>query len=530
MKQFLLLEFLFLTFFSVNAQKVKVTWGEVSKIELDYKSFVNGSGSDMIKLCTESNGGGLFSKKTITPVLARYNDKLTELNVRKYEVDNSGISFKNLLSIKGKVFMFTSEYDKETKSTIYYSQEIDIKNLNPIGKPINMGSFEALNKTSTSSVDFIISKDSTKLMTLAFSPFSKKGNEKYYMAVYDNNMKKMWENTVELPYMDKYIKVLNSIVTNDGKVGIIIKHYDKEVTSESVKGDDSRIPSYITKFLLYEKDNKTPKEYVLNTNEKFIHALKLTNDLNNNLTLFGMYKNKYNGYVSGFFTTNINTLTKEVSSSKMEAFPDALVDQIQIDKQGSDKDKDPGLSTYFSLEKIIDRADGSKDYILEFSRVIFHQGTTMYVNGRTSTTPSYWTYDYGDIIDINIKKDNKIFITRIPKMQSSRNSCIYSNFQVLPFNDKLVFFYNDEKDNIDRDIAKKPDDVSKFGKSVLAMAVIDAKAGLTRTIIYDHRDMDLTTCIRESRPLDSKRIGLYAQKGGGLFSSSKDMIGILEIY
>ena len=100
MKKYLLLGFAFLGLVVVKAQKVKVSWGEVSKIELNYNSFVNGQGSDMIKLCMESHGGGLFSKKTITPVLARYNDKLSELNVRKYEVDDNGISFNNLLSIK----------------------------------------------------------------------------------------------------------------------------------------------------------------------------------------------------------------------------------------------------------------------------------------------------------------------------------------------------------------------------------------------------------------------------------------------
>ncbi len=525
MKKYLLLGFVALGICTAKAQKVKVSWGEVSKIELNYNSFVNGQGSDMIKLCMESHGGGLFSKKTITPVLARYNDKLAELNVRKYEVEDNGISFNNLLSIKGRIFMFTSEYDRESKSTNYYSQEIDIKNLNPIGKPVNLGSFEALSRTSTTSVGFIISKDSSKVMALALSPYSKKDNEKYYMAVYDNTMKKMWDNTVELPYKDKFVKVLSSIVTNDGKVGIIIKHYDQEVTKESVRGDDSRVPSYKTKFLLYETGNKTPTEFLLNTNDKFIHTLQLTNDLNNNLTLFGLYKTKYNGYVSGFFTTNINKLTKEVTSSKMEAFPEDLVGQIKIDKQGSDKEKDPGFSTAFRLGKIIDRNDGSKDYLLEYALEVFHPGS---YNGKY-TTPSYWSYDYGDIIDINIKKDNKIFITRIPKMQSSINVRIYSNFQALPYQDKLVLLYNDEKDNIEREIAKKPDDVRKFGKSVLAMSVIDAKGNLSRSIIYDHREMDLTTCIRECTPIDDHRIGLYALKGSGLFSAAKDMIGILEI-
>ena len=62
---------------------------------------------------------------------------------------------------------------------------------------------------------------------------------------------------------------------------------------------------------------------------------------------------------------------------------------------------------------------------------------------------------------------------------------------------------------------KKPDDITNFGKSVLAMAVIDQKDNLTRNIVYDHRDMKLTTCVRVSQRLTGDKIGLYAHRNGG---------------
>jgi hypothetical protein len=422
--------------------------------------------------------------------------------------------------------MFTSQYDKDNKSTNFFCQKINITNLNPEGKPVNLGSFDAVNKKSQSTVGYEVSKDSSKILMLGLSPFSKKDNEKYYMAVYDNSMKKMWDNTVELPYKDKFVTIMDNIVTNDGKVGIIIKHYDQEVSNkESVRQDGSRMPSYKTKFLLYESGNTKPAEFVLNTKDKFVHTLQLTNDMNQNLMLFGLYKNKYNGYVSGFFTTTINKDTKEVTVSKMDAFPMEFIEQIKIDKQGSDKEKDPGLGDAFKLAKVVDRADGSKDYILEFQRAVYHPST---YNGKTWSAP-YWSYNYGDIVDICLKPNGSTVISRIPKMQSTINVLMYSTFQALPYKDKLLLFYNDERDNVERDLAKKPDDITKFSKSVLAMATIDAKGTLTRSTLLDHKEMKLTTCIRESQPLDGKRIGLYALKGAGVFSSAKDMVGILEI-
>lgn len=44
--------------------------------------------------------------------------------------------------------------------------------------------------------------------------------------MYDTDLKKLWEQTVELPYLDKYIDILDHVVTNEGKVGVLIKHYD----------------------------------------------------------------------------------------------------------------------------------------------------------------------------------------------------------------------------------------------------------------------------------------------------------------
>lgn len=512
------------------AQQVKITWSEESKTELDYNSFVNGKGTDMIKLCFEYHGGGLFGgKRTVTPVLARYNDKLAEMNVRKYEVEENSINFNNLMSVKGRIYLFTSQYDKDSKSTSFYCQPLHIDNLNADGKIINLGSFDAINKTSQSHVGYGLSKDSSKILMFGLSPYSKKGNEKYYMAVYDQDMKKQWQNTVELPYLDKYISILGTLITNEGKVGVIIKHYDQEVTSESIKGDGSRMPSYKTKLLLYEGNNQKPAEFLLNTGDKFIHTLQLSHDKDNNLVLFGLYKNKYNGYISGYLLANINTSSKEVSIKKMDAFPTELVELIKIDRQGSDKEKDPGLGNAFRLVSVIDRDDASKDYLLEYSSEVFHPGTSYY-NGKTwVNTPPYWEYNYGDVIDLSIKKNGSTVICRIPKMQTSRNVRMYSNFKAMPYKDKLLLFYNDDKDNVDRDLAKRPDDIVKFNKGVLAMAVIDSKGNLTRSVVLDHKDMKLTTCIRESCLLGNNRLGLYAQKNGGLFSAAKDMIGILEV-
>jgi hypothetical protein len=61
------------------------------------------------------------------------------------------------------------------------------------------------------------------------------------------------------------------------------------------------------------------------------------------------------------------------------------------------------------------------------------------------------------------------------------------------------------------------------------MGSIDDKGTVSRDILFRNKDNKLTTAVRECVRIGPNRIGLYAQKGGGLFSASKDMIGILEV-
>ena len=546
MKKTILAPILILLFTQIaNAQQTRITWGDLSKIELTFNSFVKGAGSDMIKLCLDEKKAGFFSKGKMTPILVRYDNKLQEKNVQEYKADEDGVKLDKVLSIRGKLYLFTNRYDKDSKSTSYMCVPIDIVTLKATGKIINLGSFEAISKNKQSDVEYELSSDSTKLIMFGKAPTAKKENEKYYMGVYDENMNKLWNKTVELPYQSRFISIFDDLVTNDGKVGVIIKHYDQELNRESIKENGERVPTYKTKLLLYEKDAAKPFEYILNIDNKFVHRVQITDDKANTMNLFGLYKERYNGHVNGFFTASINLTTHQIETNKISAFPADLVELVKKDKQGSDKEKDPGFDDYFKFVQTIDRTDGSKDYLLEYKDKIYHEYKTtentygggaalQQTNGTagftTTTTTSYWEYKNGDIIDISVKSDGKFVFCRIPKMQDVPYTLKYNSFKALSYNDKLVIYYNDNDDNLDRDLAKKPETMTNPKKCVFMMASIDSKGNLNRTIVFNHKEVKLTVATNECFLLDEQHLGIYAiQPGGGFFSSSKDIIGILEL-
>ena len=500
-----------------KAQEVNLTWSPESKTELEYYSFVKGKGSDLVKLCFEKKS------KTAIPVVTRYDKNLEEQTVHNLSVDRKGIKFNNFLSVKDRLFFYTNFYDKDSKATSFYCQQLDIKTFDALGENIDLGTFDSHNKNTQASAEFSFSKDSTKILMVSLSPYEANETEKYYMSVFDNKMVKIWDNTVELPYKDKYVDILSKIVTNEGKVGILLKHYESETTKENIRKDGKKAPSYVTKLLLYNKGESIPKEFIINTADKFIHTLKIADETEKDITLFGLYQTKPEGNVNGYFTVDINKNTNIVKVNNTTAFPSDLLEAIKNDKQGSDNERDPGLGYDFEFVKTLTRANGDKDYLLEYQKSYLFSG------GSMNYTYSYMVYEYGDIIDINIKPNGKNIITRIPKHQMGAGFSLFHGFEAITYKNKLLLFYNDDNKNLEKDLSDKPEKL-KFGKenATLALAKIDSEGEFTREILIDRKTSKYTTAINVSFAIDKNKIALYALKGG-LFTTTKDMVGILEL-
>lgn len=500
-----------------QAQKTTLTWGQESKNDVTYNSFVRGSSNDLIKLCFEEKG------RTITPIMTRYNDKLNEVSSNAISVDQDGVLFDRLLGVKDGLFFFTNIYDKKSKTTSFYCQPLDIKTFNREGVNINLGTFAAFRKKEQASVQYHISGDSTKLLMMGLSPYSKDEAEKYYISVYDYKMSKLWDKTVELPYKDKDISIFGQLITNDGKVAVLIKHYDNETVKQEIKKDGKKIPSYTTKLLVYSKQAENPHEYIINIGNKFVHDLDIANEKNNELTLFGMYKEKSDGFVSGYFITKINSETEKVNTSNINPFPEDLLAQLKRDKQGSDSDNDGGINGKYRFARSVTRENGDEDFLLESYYKVF----------VSSKYGSYWLYEHGNILDINVKKNGTSIITRIPKLQVSGFNAYCSSFRAMPYKDKLLLFYNDNEDNLKQKITDRPDKVN-FGiggakilggtaDAYLTMATIDGNGNLNRTVLMDKKQSKYITAINVSLPILKNRLAVYAIKG------KKDMIGYLDI-
>jgi hypothetical protein len=477
---------------SSAAQKFNVSWGDNTRLKYDFEDAVPLSNGQflILKLKVETKIAlfGIGGSVEQQPILVLVDKNMEPVLERDIVIEEKNAFLKGFEKYGANIFFIYGAYDKGSKTTSVYALKVDEKMLKTSGK-ITLGTYSSDNKYDQAEPSYKISSDSSKVLLFVEGPERKKENKKFFLGVFDTNLKSIWKKEIELPIGEKYVSIYDMDITNEGKVFVAIKHYDKEVARETVREDGAKIPSYAYKILVYDGSTTKGKEITFNLGNQFIQGTKLTFDKNGTITVAGLYKRKHNGNVNGAFYAVFDGATAEVKNPKMAAFPPEMITLVDKDNFGSDKDSDPGLYPGFRIMYIMNRNNGSVDLISEYFRMDI---VTEY-NPNTGRTTSYPRYNYGDIINTNIDRDGKAVFTRIPKNQKLSYAPIFLGFYPILYKDKLVLLYNDDKDNLERDIEKKPDDISNFKRSVFLAATIDAKGNVSRQSIYSHKDEDYIT-------------------------------------
>jgi uncharacterized protein YxeA len=476
---------------SVKAQTFDISWGDNAKLKYDFDDAVplaNGK-TLVLKLKTRTT----FGSSDYTPILMLVDNNMETIKEAELQVEEKNANLKGFEKYGNNIFFLYDAYDRSNKTTSVYALKINEQTLQPSSK-IVMGTYDSDNRGDQAEATYKLSSDSSKILLFVEGPERRKENKKLFVAVFNTDLKKLWSRDIELPILEKYVSIYDEDITDDGKVFIAIKHYEKEVTRETVREDGDKVPSYIYKLLVYSDANGKEKEISFNLDNNFIQGTKLVYNKNNSITVAGLYKRKHNGNINGAFYSTFDGNASEVKDPKMVEFPEDIIRLVDKDDFGSDKKSDPGLYPHFKIRYIKARNNGSVDLISEYYRLDI---VTQY-NASTHSSTTYYNYKYGDIVNTNIGKDGKAVFTRVPKNQKFVNANIFLGFYPLLFKDKLVLLFNDDKDNVDRDLEKAPDDVMKFKQSVLVAATIDEKGNLSRQAIYKNDDDDYITLPRNT--------------------------------
>ncbi len=512
-KNLLCFGILFTIIVNTRAQTFNVSWGERVKITNEFDDAVPiGNGKQIVFKIKQPKR--MFSMNIPENYLMIVNAKMeTELESEEIKLDEKNGTIKGFEKYGNNIFLMYEAYDKETKTTSEYALKVNEKTLALTNKK-TLGTFEADNRNDQAKSLYKLSADSTKILLFSEGPERRKENKHLFITVFDTDLNKIWKKDVELPILEKFISIYDQDITNDGNVFVATKVYDKEVTRETVREDGSKIPSYVYKINVFTKESAKPKEIAFNLNNLFIQGTKLTYSKNGSITVAGLYKTKSNGNLNGVFYGTLDANSTEIKNPKIVPFDSEIIRLVDKDRFGTDKSKDPGLYTSFRIKHIMRRSNGSVDLISEYYRWDAYTTT----NSRGGMQ-NHVRYEYGDIVNTNIDKEGKAVFTRIPKDQLYIDSEKFQGYFPFLYNDKLVLLYNDDKDNVDRDLEKRPDDVLRFDKSVFVAATIDAKGVLTRQAIFSNDDENYvtiprnTTCISPTKYLITADLTKLFKKG-----------------
>jgi len=493
--------FLFtLIWHETNAQSFSIKWSD--KFNLTSGIFSN---NIYIKSLPATNGNiiSLFGKIKSAGlnndyILVKFNEKpeVTGQIALEYPTSTKE-SFIDIVKLKNNFYIIRIRYStKDNAEVLLNKLNIEKLKIEPAEKKImdidesgtrntiiQMGPEEMYRHD----LDISYSSDSSKLL-LAYEPRQKKKDAKsIQVAVVSDNLEKVYTYNYEWTEAYNKVDITNMDVDNYGNAYIGYNIYEKSFDREFVKSDGDKIPSYTT-YMNVITDAKTKTTYSFNNKGKFIHQPALGYNDKMEVVLLGLYKEKYNGRITGVFSSEpvISAQTKTLSNLKFTPFPSDLLELMDNDNRGKSSGNNPGLDNDFRPGYVVSVSDGVNHLIIEYFEIT-----------RTGANREFVNFIKGDFLVSTFQTNGKVFFQRLPRNQQTQNQVSSTNissanaFTPTYFEDKLLLFYNDDEKNVTKNINEKPEKFQTESKSVLTAAVMthDGKI-ITRKIVYSHKDIN----------------------------------------
>jgi len=480
MKTLLLLMICSLAFFPFvsDAQNFSVSWNDNSNaIESSGEAIQLSNGNYLLVKYPKITSLRDLKNFSPNPILSLVNKDMGPIKETIVEIADKNAGVSTLRKYANNVFLTYEVYDN--KQIWMYAVKINQQSLLPEGK-ISLGTIDG---DAFERPDFVYktSADSANILLFVEAPAKKNDNKQCFVGVFDTDFKKKWGRYTEIPIGSRLVSIEEQDVTNDGKVVIAVKHYEKQIIPALVNRKDFKSPSYEYKLFVFSKQGP-PKQVSFDLKSHFIQGVKFVFDKNGGVTAAGLYKKNYNGNITGAFYTTFDSSATTIGSNQMVVFPQEILDLVDKDGQGSSKGSDPGVYSYLRIKHILPRHNGTVDLV---SEIQVWDATVQTNSSESFYMKEYRNYVYGDIIVVNIEKGGHARFTRIPKRQEGFQSEYALGYYPIVYNDKLVLLYNDHQDNVNRDLSKAPEHLAAAKKCVLAAAIIDDKGNLIRKEVYN---------------------------------------------
>jgi hypothetical protein len=413
------------------------------------------------------------------------------------DIGRDHVDYEKLLFIDGKLLFFTSFWDKDTDIRSIYAQTISpTGEIDPELTPVHQSKYER--KKELEPFRFIVSRKRTKFMLYFDNAFNKKDNEQFKCMVFDGNLNKELEETIELPNRDQVVGLSRVQLDEAGNIYVLTS-----ISPDKKKGEryERKVQNETFSVLAYYAEESELQQYEINLGKtKWVSDVTYTVNTEGNLLIGGFYSNESAGTMNGTFFLAINRETKDVISQNLKPFDREFMLNFMNERQFK-RERDLGV---FDLSDIVLKDDGGAVFVAEYYQ--YYRVTTTSQNGVTRTTHHYL---YHDVIAISVDEAGNIdWISQFPKRQHTTNDDgFYSSYALSIHEDKMRFIFNDNPKNIvqyQKD-PRKLKTMSGAKNAIAMMVTMDSDGNTRRTPLFEAKDYK--TILRPKLYYNSEQTG-----------------------
>jgi len=390
-----------------------------------------------------------FMYKKGKPYLDKYNKKLeltksTEIILKR---DEFNLIIEKTVFAEGNIVVFYSHFDKKTDTKTLYYELFTANTMLSNEKVNNIAEINDLKRSARANFSIKLSPEESKILVYMDLPYEKDAPERYSFMVFDNQMMKLWEKDVTLPYPDKNFTISGYKVDEEGNAYIYGKYYDGEKGSKG-KG----YLKYEYHLLAYNEKENRENDYVVKLESNIITDFTFRPQ-GKEIVCAGFYSEVGLNKVKGVFYLRLDEESGSViSSNKKEFSIDFITEgmserQEKKTKKKADKGKDVELYEY-DINELILREDGGCVLLAEQYYVVRVEHTYTNANGSISTSYTYHYY-YNDILAININPDGEIDWNKkfIKTQHSTNDGGRFSSYVSFVQDEYIYVIYNENSKN-----------------------------------------------------------------------------------
>lgn len=521
---------LFLTAQTNFAQtsNIKIKWGELTrgnKSSFIEKIIPANNGSFYVKRVKESSitSFNVADKDKVRYTLQQYNSKLKKIgSIDLYKALKGKQEFiEDIFWHHNKLIMITQHLNRAEKKYQLIIRKLSADKLSLTGDKIVFKEIEYDWTLGRPTLDYRLSKDSTKLMLLYNLPNKRNNEEKIGYTILNKNLKPITERTLTIPIKDRFFEIDGYEVANSGEMVIWGNEFFNANKSLTITGK----PNFQTSiFYTHPKKPEILNRVNVKDTELFISQMQLAFTNNNQLIGVGYYSTESTETLKGTIYIKVNKNEAALEIQQKSDLPlAALIEGLsEAESKKLTRRNKSGKSvelSNFVVDQLLLREDGGAIIIAEeYFESSYSRGGTGFYAGPfgTNQRETVTNYHHNDILIINLNPDGSIgWSKKVTKKQNSTDGGYYSSYTPAIIYDKFYLFYNDHAKNLFKENTNNKDrtyDLMLNNDAIFAMSVITPQGNLKQFKLFRAGESEVFMRPQVIQQISANEILIYGDK------------------